>query len=90
MFKLILRIQARFKCHEKKKAMCWLMPGIPGLHSLRQEDCQKSEASLGYKVRLCLKDSQEKAQMQSRSYLKILCVSEAKNKNSKIIFKTLH
>ena len=88
MFKLILKIQSRFKCHEKK-AICWLMPGIPGLGNLRQ-DSQKSEASLGYKVRPCLKDSHEKAQMQSRSYLKIFCVSEANNKNSKIIFKTLH
>lgn len=29
----------------KKKAMCWLMPRIPALGSLRQEDCQKSEAT---------------------------------------------
>lgn len=29
----------------KKKAMCWLMPRIPALDSLRQEDCQKSEAT---------------------------------------------
>lgn len=31
-----------------------LMPGIPALRSLRQEDLCKSQASLGYRVRSCL------------------------------------
>jgi hypothetical protein len=45
--------------------MCWYVPVIPALGSLKQEDFE-FDVSLGYTARLCLKTKQKKNNMKSR------------------------
>ena len=40
---------------KNKASQVWYKPVTLTLQKLRQEDCSKLEAGLGYRVRLCLK-----------------------------------
>jgi hypothetical protein len=49
---------------------CWLMPVIPALGKLRQEDC-KFEVSLVYIMRSCLKQTKTKKERKETNLYQI-------------------
>lgn len=44
----------------------WLMSAIPALRRLRQGDCYEFQASLGYKVRPCLRSHKPKLNIKPK------------------------